>query len=116
MTGLIGRTAADLAQALASGEISSREATQAHLDRIAAVDGPVHALLQVDAKGALAAADAVDARRAAGEQLPTLAGVPVEVKDVIVTRGLPTTAGSRILQGWIPPYDCLLYTSDAADE
>ena len=105
MSGLIGRTAVELAQALANREVSSREATQAHLDRIAAVDGSVHAFLHVDAEGALAAADAVDARRAAGEQLPTLAGVPVAVKDVLVTQGLPTTAGSRILQGWVPPYD-----------
>ncbi len=103
-------TAAEMADALASGAISSVELTQAHLDRIAAVDGAVHAYLHVDAEGALAAARAVDARRAAGERLHPLAGVPVAVKDVMATEGLPTTCGSLILQGWVPPYDATLVT------
>jgi aspartyl-tRNA(Asn)/glutamyl-tRNA(Gln) amidotransferase subunit A len=98
-------TAADLADALASKTISSVEVTQAHLDRIEAVDGQVHAYLHVDPEGALATARDVDARRAAGEELAHLAGVPIAVKDVMTTRGLPTTAGSRMLEGWIPPYD-----------
>ncbi len=100
--------ASDLADALASGEVSSVEATQAHLDRIAAVDGAVHAFLHVSADEALEAARDVDARRAAGEELHPLAGVPLAVKDVVVTRGLPTTAGSKILEGWVPPYDATL--------
>jgi aspartyl-tRNA(Asn)/glutamyl-tRNA(Gln) amidotransferase subunit A len=94
-----------MAHALAAGEVTSSQLTQAHLDRIAAVDGPVHAFLHVDAEGALAAAASVDADRAAGVSLPPLAGVPIGIKDVLVTKGLPTTAGSRILEGWIPPYD-----------
>jgi len=98
-------TAAQMADALAAGEVTSSQLTQAHLDRIAAVDGPVHAFLHVDAEGALAAAESVDADRAAGVSLPRLAGVPIGIKDVLVTKGLPTTAGSRILEGWIPPYD-----------
>ena len=77
--------------------------TRAHLDRIAAVDDRVHAFLHVDTEGALAAARAVDADRRA-ERGP-LAGVPLALKDVIVTRGVPTTVGSKILEGWIPPYD-----------
>ena len=101
-------TAADLAAALTSGDVSSVEATTAHLDRIAAVDGPVHAFLHVAADEALATARAVDASRAAGQTLHPLAGVPIAVKDVVVTRGLPTTAGSRILEGWVPPYDATL--------
>jgi len=105
---LTRRSAADLAGMLQRGEVTSVEVTQAHLDRIAAVDGAVHAFLHVDAAGALTTAADVDARRAAGEELHPLAGVPIAVKDVVVTRGLPTTAGSRILKGWVPPYDATL--------
>ncbi|CAN5306430.1 Asp-tRNA(Asn)/Glu-tRNA(Gln) amidotransferase subunit GatA [soil metagenome] len=101
---LIHLSAADLAEKLATGEVSSVEATQAHLDRIAAVDGDVHAFLHVNA-AALDAAAAVDAQRAAGEKLGPLAGVPVAIKDVLCTVGMPSTAGSKILEGWIPPYD-----------
>jgi len=112
MTDLTRRTAADLAGMLAAGEVSAVEVTRAHLNRIAVVDGPtasgapgVHAFLHVASEQALAAAAAVDGDRAAGEQLHELAGVPIAVKDVMTTQGLPTTAGSRILQGWVPPYD-----------
>jgi aspartyl-tRNA(Asn)/glutamyl-tRNA(Gln) amidotransferase subunit A len=101
MSDLTSLTAAELAAAIKAGETSAVEVTQAHLDRIAAVDDRVHAYLHVDAEGALAAARAVDA---ADEKGP-LAGVPLALKDVIVTRGVPTTVGSRILEGWIPPYD-----------
>jgi len=107
---LIRSSAAELASLMTTGDASSVEITQAHLDRIAAVDGDVHAFLHVDAEGALAQAADVDRRRAAGEELHALAGVPIAVKDVVVTQGLPTTAGSRILQGWVPPYDATLVT------
>ena len=107
---LTRRSAADLAAALRSGEVSSVEATQAHLDRIAAVDPAVHAFLHIASNEALATARDIDARRAAGEDLHPLAGVPIAVKDIVVTRGMPTTAGSKILEGWVPPYDATLVT------
>ena len=100
-----------MAAKLSSGETTSVELTQAHLDRIAAVDIAVHAFLFVDTEGALAQAAAVDVKRAAGEKLSPLAGVPLALKDVIVQKGVPTTAGSKILQGWRPPYDSTVVTN-----
>ena len=105
MTDLTRLTAVEIADALADGSTTSVDVTRAHLDRIAAVDERLGAFLHVDDAGALATAADVDRRRAAGEDLPTLAGVPVAVKDLINTVGQPTTAGSRILEGWVPPYD-----------
>nr|WP_174257797.1 Asp-tRNA(Asn)/Glu-tRNA(Gln) amidotransferase subunit GatA [Phytoactinopolyspora alkaliphila] len=104
---MVRRSAEELAASIASGEVSAVEVTQAHLERIAAVDAEpgVHAFLHVDQDGALSAAAAVDAKRAAGEPLGPLAGVPLALKDVITTADMPTTAGSRILEGWQPPYD-----------
>ncbi|MGH3095455.1 MAG: Asp-tRNA(Asn)/Glu-tRNA(Gln) amidotransferase subunit GatA [Streptosporangiales bacterium] len=98
-------TAAELAATMASGEVSAVEVTQAHLDRIAAVDDKVHAYLYIDGERALADAEAVDAKRASGETLGPLAGVPLALKDVLTRRGVPTTCGSKILEGWKPPYD-----------
>jgi aspartyl-tRNA(Asn)/glutamyl-tRNA(Gln) amidotransferase subunit A len=101
---LIRSSAADLAARLAAGEVSSVEVTQAHLDRIAAVDGDVHAFLHLNA-AALETAAQVDADRAAGVALPALAGVPIAIKDVLCTLDMPSTSGSKILEGWVPPYD-----------
>jgi aspartyl-tRNA(Asn)/glutamyl-tRNA(Gln) amidotransferase subunit A len=102
---MIFKTAAEMASALAAKEVSSVELTQAHLNRITAVDGDVKAFLHVDTEGALAQATAVDADRAAGKSLSPLAGIPLALKDVLAQKGIPTTAGSKILQGWKPPYD-----------
>ena len=103
-------TAAGLAGAVAAGTVSAVEVARAHLDRIAAVDPAVHAFLHVDADNALAAAADVDARRAAGDPLGPLAGVPLALKDLLCQRGVPTTAGSRTLAGWRPPYDSTVVT------
>jgi len=105
MTDLTRLSAADLASLVASGETSAVEVARAHLDRIAAVDDKLHAFLHVDTEGALAAAARVDGDRAAGETLSPLAGVPLALKDVFCTRDVPTTCGSKILEGWRPPYD-----------
>ncbi|WP_067481557.1 Asp-tRNA(Asn)/Glu-tRNA(Gln) amidotransferase subunit GatA [Actinomadura hibisca] len=105
MSELVKKSAAELGALIAAGETSAAEVAQAHLDRVAAVDGEVHAFLHVDAEGVLAQARAVDGRRAAGEELGPLAGVPVAHKDVFTTADMPTTAGSKILEGWRPPYD-----------
>jgi aspartyl-tRNA(Asn)/glutamyl-tRNA(Gln) amidotransferase subunit A len=95
----------ELAAKLAAGEVSSVEATRACLARIAQVDGKVKAFLRLDEKGALSAAEASDARRKAGNPVSPLDGVPIGIKDIFLTEGVETTAGSRILQGFIPPTD-----------
>lgn len=109
MSDLITLTAAEMAAKLRAAEITSVELTQAHLDRIAEVDGTLNAFLHVNAAEALDVAAEVDRIRAAGgteaQSLHPLAGVPIAVKDLIVTVGQPTTAGSTMLEGWMSPYD-----------
>ncbi len=110
---IIRWTAAELGAKLAAGEVSSVEATQAHLDRIAAVDGDVHAFLHVNEHALEAAAD-IDRRRAAGESLGELAGVPLAIKDVLVTTDQPSTSGSRILEGYRSPFDATVVARSRA--
>ena len=102
---MIRQSASAMGEALAQGAITSVELTKAHLDRISEIDSDVKAFLHVDSEGALAQAAAVDARRKSGEKLSPLAGVPLALKDVLAQKDVPTTAGSKILQGWRPPYD-----------
>lgn len=109
MSELIELTAADLAAKLAAKEVTAEEATKAHLDRIAEVDGDVHAFLAIN-DNALATAREIDARRASGEHLGELAGVPLAIKDVLVTTDMPSTSGSKILEGWMSPYDATVVT------
>ncbi len=107
---MVTRSAHEMAAAMAAGEITSEKLTQDHFDRIADVDADVHAFLYLDHEGALAQARAVDKARASGEKVGPLAGVPLALKDVMVQKGVPTTAGSKILEGWRPPYDATLVT------
>ncbi|MDA4110423.1 Asp-tRNA(Asn)/Glu-tRNA(Gln) amidotransferase subunit GatA [Mycolicibacterium holsaticum] len=106
MNDLIRLDAATLADKIATKEVSSAEVTRAYLDQIAATDERYHAFLHVSENRALGAAARVDAAVAAGEDLPSpLAGVPVALKDVFTTTDMPTTCGSKILEGWRSPYD-----------
>ena len=102
---LIKKSAVEMAAALEKKEITSVELTQEHLNRISEVDGKVKAFLHIDKDGALNQAKEVDAKRAKGEKLAPLAGVPLALKDVLTQKGIPTTCGSKMLEGWRPPYD-----------
>ncbi len=105
-TDMIRLDAATLGAKIAAREVSSAEVTRACLDRIAETDGTYQAFLHVAEEQALAAAARVDAAIAAGEELPSpLAGVPLALKDVFTTTDMPTTCGSKILEGWTSPYD-----------
>ena len=105
-TDLTRLTAVETAQAIVDKRVSAVEVAQAHLDRIGSVDDRLHAFLHVDTEGALEQARRVDA----GEFTGPLAGVPLALKDVIVQKGVPTTVGSKILEGWRPPYDATVVT------
>lgn len=102
---IVKKTARELAELIRAGELSSVEVTQAFLARIEKLDPQLHAFLFVDKEGALAAAKAVDADLTAGKELPPYAGVPIAIKDNICQRGIPTTCGSAMLEGWKAPYD-----------
>ncbi|MGK2879699.1 MAG: Asp-tRNA(Asn)/Glu-tRNA(Gln) amidotransferase subunit GatA [Mycobacterium sp.] len=111
MSGLIRLSAAELAAQIAAGEVSAVELTQACLDQIASTDDRYHAFLHVAGERALAAAAAVDATVASGEPMPSpLAGVPLALKDVFTTADMPTTCGSKILEGWRSAYDATVVT------
>lgn len=103
---LTSMTAAELAAKIHAREVSSVEVTQAHLDRIAAIDTELHAFLHVGAENALAAARHVDESLDKGEAPASpLAGVPLALKDVFTTTDAPTTCASKILEGYMSPYD-----------
>ncbi len=101
---MITWTAAEMSARLAAKDVSATELVQAHLDQIEAVEPQVHSFLHVDAERALATARQIDDQRAAGAELGPLAGVPVGLKDAFCYQGAPTTCGSRMLEGWLPPY------------
>src|SRR4051812_20289586 len=105
MSALNDASMLELKARLDAREVTSVEATRACLDRIAAVDGKVKAFLCVNAEGALAAAKASDERRAKGKPSSPLDGVPIAIKDIFCTTDLPTTAGSKMLEGFRSPTD-----------
>ena len=95
----------ELAEKVQRGEVKALEIAEATLARIDARDPALHAFLAVARDAVLAQAKAIDAKRARGEPLGALAGVPVALKDALCTSGIPTTSGSKILEGYVPPYD-----------
>ena len=101
---LTRRPASELVHLLRRGEVSSRQVAQSFLDSATARDEQVGAFLHLDAQAVLAAADAIDARRAKGEPVGVLAGIPVAIKDNLCQRGVPTTCASRMLANFKPPY------------
>ena len=101
----IRSTASEMAAALADGSTTSVELTEAHFKQIDAVDTEVHAFLYLDREGALAAAVKSDQMRKEGNVPSPLAGIPLALKDVMTQKGVPTTCGSKMLEGWRPPYD-----------
>jgi len=102
---VIGLGVVELAAKVQSGELSAVETARAFLDRIAHLDGDVGAFLHVDGEGALAQAASVDRLSPSERRALPLAGVPIALKDNLCTRGLPTTCASKILAGYVPPYD-----------
>ncbi|MBS1848333.1 MAG: Asp-tRNA(Asn)/Glu-tRNA(Gln) amidotransferase subunit GatA [Actinobacteria bacterium] len=107
---VVALSARSIAEAVASGELGAVEVAEAHLETLDSGDAGIHAFLEVTAERALAEAGEVDAAIAAGASPGRLAGVPIGLKDNLCTRGVPTTCASRILEGWIPPYDATVVT------
>src|SRR5436190_2723630 len=113
---VLDATATSLRDDIAAGRLSAEDATRAALERIASVNAALNAFNLVDADRALARAREIDRRRAAGETLGALAGVPLALKDNMNVRGMRTTASSRILEHFIPPFDATVVRRlEAAD-
>ena len=103
---LVKLSAAEQAAAVKKGDVTSRELVEAHLKVIEAAEPSIKAFLKVSGEQALEQADAFDSKSDEEKSaLPELAGVPIAIKDMIVTKGIETTAASKILEGWVPPYD-----------
>ncbi len=100
-----GASITQLADSVRAGKVKARDLTEAYLDRVARLDGALGTFLLVDADGARRRADEVDAAIAGRRDVGPLAGVPIGLKDIFVTRGIETTCGSKILRGFVPPYE-----------
>jgi aspartyl-tRNA(Asn)/glutamyl-tRNA(Gln) amidotransferase subunit A len=107
---LLGRTARDLRRDIAAGSLSAVEVCRMVLDRVSSANATLNAFNHVAADRALERAAAVDRQRAAGEPLGPLAGVPIALKDNLCVRGMRTTASSKILDSFVPPYDATVVT------
>ena len=115
LSGVPALSAAAIAAAVRSGQLSAMDVLEEHLRRVARWEEEVHAFNLVTADAARARAQQVDELVAAGSDPGPLAGVPVVLKDLICTRGVPTTCSSRILAGWRPPYDATVVTRLSAE-
>src|SRR5574341_2502736 len=104
------RSALELLELLGNRTISAEHLTRQFLQVIRRRDPQIRAFLHVDEEGSLQRSADIDVRRARGEPLGCLAGLPIAIKDVLCTRGLPTTCGSKILQTFVPPYDAHVVT------
>lgn len=105
MSLILDWTALELSNAVVAGDVTAADATDAYLGRIRDVDPKINAYLRVAEDEARAAAESVDKKRQDGKALGPLAGVPLALKDIFITEGIETTCGSKILEGWKPPYD-----------
>lgn len=107
MQSLVGLSVEDMRKGLLAREFSAQELTDAHLKRIHSTNTQFNSFLQVSDSAAREAAEQADKRIAAdGERTPQLTGIPVAIKDMLVTKGIETTCASKILKGFVPPYDC----------
>ena len=104
------RTGADLAKELAAGEISAVDLVESSLSRVEKVEDRIHAFLTLTPEVARERAAALDAYLSTGAPQSSVAGIPIALKDVLVTNGIRTTCGSRILERYVPPYDCTAWT------
>src|SRR4051812_21596908 len=107
---MLNHTASDLLAKQAAGELTAEAITQNYLDRIKQHDGNIKAFLSVDEAAALAQARTIDAKRKANQMLGALAGIPIAIKDVICIKGSVTTASSKMLRNFVPPYDAQVIT------
>jgi aspartyl-tRNA(Asn)/glutamyl-tRNA(Gln) amidotransferase subunit A len=105
MPDLVWATATEIAEELAAGTLTSEQVTEALIERSGAVDDKINAYLTPTYERALEEAKASDERRSVGEALSRFDGVPIAYKDVFVTKGVRSTSGSKILDGYVPPYD-----------
>ena len=100
LAGLSGR---EIREKIVAGELTAEAAARACLERVAAVEGKLHAFVSVDAEGALRRAREVDAALARGEKPGALCGIPIALKDNLCTAGTKTTCSSKILANYVPP-------------